>query len=306
MSVDVSVIIVSYNVSSFLQQCLQSLYQPHSKYKFEVWIVDNASTDGSQQIIQSQFPEVHWIQNQQNLGFATANNQAIVKSQGRFIWLLNPDTVLVNDALAPLVEFLDKNPQTAACGSRLLNPDGSLQPSCYPFPTLRREFWRLFHLDSILRISSYPMQQWNINHHHEVDNIQGASLLVRKSFLDQVGFLDNSFFMYTEEVDLNYRLKKAGWKNFWIPRSEIIHYGGQSTKQNQTEMFLQLYKTKIQFFQKHYGQTTKWIYKLILFVSAVTRIAISPLLFLIPDQKFGNQKILVKNYRHLLTNLFQY
>ena len=305
MSIDVSVIIVSYNVIKFLQKCLESLYKTPTEVKFEVLVVDNNSTDGSAEMIQLNFPLVHWIQNDHNKGFAAANNQAIMQSSGRYIWMLNPDTILVDDALSPLVNLLDENPQAAVCGSRLLNHDYSLQPSCYPFPTLGREFWRLFHLDLIRKIAEYPMHQWDLDKPVEVDNIQGASLLLRRAFLDQIGLLDDSFFMYTEEVDLNYRLKKAGWKIYWEPRSKIIHYGGQSTKLNQTAMFLQLYKTKIQFFRKHYSGITTSFYKLVLALAAILRIVVSPIPLLL-DDKSGLNKATTRNYWHLLTQLSQY
>ena len=305
MSVDVTVIIVSYNVIEFLQKCLESLIKNSTKYKYEIFVVDNNSTDGSADKIKSNFPQVHWIQNYQNEGFAAANNQAIRQSSGRYIWMLNPDTILVDDALSPLVNLLDEKTQAAVCGSRLLNHDYSLQFSCYPFPTLGREFWRLFHLDSIKKIAEYPMHQWDLNKPIEVDNIQGASLLLRRSYLEKIGLLDDSFFMYTEEVDLNFRFKKAGWKIYWEPRSKIIHYGGQSTKLNQTAMFLQLYKTKIQFFRKHYSGITTWFYKLVLAIAAILRIVVSPILMLLND-KSGLNKDTTKNYRHLLSQLSQY
>jgi hypothetical protein len=305
MSVDVSVIIVSFNVVDFLQNCLESLFKSSTKYDFEVLIVDNNSTDGSVEKIPLNFPQVHWVQNDRNVGFASANNQAIKRSSGRYIWLLNPDTILVEDALSPLVNLLEEEPLAAACGSLLLNPDYSLQPSCYPFPTLGREIWRLFHFDSILKIAEYPMQKWKLDSPREVDNIQGASLLLRKSSLDITGPLDDSFFMYTEEVDLNYRFKKAGWKILWEPRSKIIHFGGQSTKLNQTAMFLQLYKTKIQFFRKHYSGLTTWFYKLVLAVAAFSRIVVSPILLLQRD-KSGVNKATTRNYLHLLTQLSHY
>ena len=295
---DVSIVIVSYNVPQLLAACLESLQKQTTPYSSEIWVVDNASTDNSAQWVQSQFPSIHWIQNDQNVGFATANNQAIRRANGRYIWLLNPDTIVGENALTALVDCMEQDATLGACGSRLINPDASLQPSCYPFPTLGREIWRLFHLDTIYKLAEYPMDKWGDLTNREVDNIQGASLLLRKTALDQVGLLDESFFMYTEEVDLNYRLKRAGWKNLWVPASKVIHYGGQSTQQNRTPMFLQLYQTKVQFFRKHYGAFITRLYKGVLFFSAMLRVLGS---FLMKLKTSSN----AQTHQHLFTNYFQ-
>jgi GT2 family glycosyltransferase len=145
------------------------------------------------------------------------------------------------------------------------------------------------------------MDEWNKNLSYLVDNIQGASLLFRKAALDEVGLLDESFFVYTEEVDLNYRLKKAGWKNVFVPASEVVHYGGQSTRQNKTEMFLALYKTKIQFFRKHYGAMKTNLYKFILFETSLIRIFIGKILNVF--QSTTDRQMLIKNYTNLIKNL---
>ncbi len=148
------------------------------------------------------------------------------------------------------------------------------------------------------------MDQWDKSLTYPVDNIQGASLLLRKSALNEVGLLDESFFVYTEEVDLNYRLKKAGWKNVYVPNSVVVHFGGQSTKQNKTEMFLELYKTKIQFFRKHYGATKTTLYKIILFETSLLRIFIGKILNIF--QKTTARQNLVRNYLNLVKEVSGY
>lgn len=298
MNPDVSILIVSYNVCSFLQNCLLSLQQSAGGISYEVIVVDNASGDNSQSIIPAQFPHVRWIQNTENRGFAAANNQAILTARGRYLWLLNPDTEVSPSSLEHLLEFMESNPSAGASGSKLLNPDGSLQLSCYPFPTLAREFVRLFHLECIFPNSQYPLEKWDETGVYAVDNLQGASLLLRKTALDQIGLLDEAFFMYTEEMDLNFRLKKGGWGNFWVPASQLIHFGGQSTRQNQTAMFLELYKSKILFFRKHHGRLSAFLYKLLLILASLARIIAGKITNLF--RRASNTQSILVNYQYLL------
>jgi GT2 family glycosyltransferase len=171
------------------------------------------------------------IHNQENAGFARATNQAIQSSESKYVLLLNPDTVVLPDALQQLVEFMDTHPEAGAAGSRVLNPDGSLQTSCYVAPTLAHEFFRLFHLSRFSPASTYQMKNWNTNIPRLVDIIQGDCLMLRKTALNQVGLLDERFFIYSEDVDLCYRLQRASWGLYWVPLAQVIHYGGQSTRQ---------------------------------------------------------------------------
>ncbi|PKO13676.1 MAG: glycosyltransferase family 2 protein [Chloroflexi bacterium HGW-Chloroflexi-10] len=303
MNADVSLIIVSYNVCNFLLNCLDSVFKQSTALKIEVWVVDNASTDGSMQIVKEKFPQVNQIVNEKNIGFAAANNQAIRLATGKYIWLLNPDTIVEPFAMQNLVTALQEEPQAGVAGSRLVNPDGSLQSSCYPFPTLFRETWRMLLLDHFLPVANYAMHTWDINKTRSVDNLQGASLMVPKFVLDQVGLLDESFFMYTEEVDLNYRIQKAGMKNLWVPNSEVTHFGGQSTRQSQTAMFLQLYQTKIHFFRKHYGNQQAERYKQLLAITAWIRVKFSSIQIKINKASSEKSHYLINNYQHLLNAL---
>lgn len=270
---------------------------------FDIWVVDNASADNSTQMVRERFPEVHVLENRENVGFARANNQAIQRCTGKYVLLLNPDTLVQPAALQALVEFLEKHPQAGAGGARIHNPDGSLQISSHPRPTLFRELWRMFHLDSLSPYAAYPLTKWDPDQPQEVDVLTGACLLLRKQVLDRVGFLDEDYFMYSEEVDLCYRIQRAGWHLYWVPQAEVMHFGGQSTQQAPTEMFLNLYHSKIIYFRKHYGWLAAQLYKLILRIAALSRLMLAP--FAIFERSSRRQKhlTLVDRYWRLVLAL---
>ncbi len=300
----VSIIIVSYNVCDYLTQCLDSLQNLVTTIPFDIWVIDNNSTDQSIVTLEKKYPHVKLIKHNKNAGFAAANNIGILQSTGEYVWLLNPDTIVSTNALDALVQFLDSQPEYGACGSKLINPDGSLQPSAFPFPTVKNEAYRLLHLEKLFPSNFYQIQTWDTSSPRDVDINQGASLLLRRTALDQIGLLDEQFFMYTEEVDLCYRLFQANWKNAWIPESVVTHFGGQSTRQNKTVMFLQLYQTKIQFFRKHYGKEKTNTYKKVIYLASLLRIfplTIKNLIRSNPDTKN-----LVDNYSELIHFLPEY
>jgi len=298
-----SIIIVNWNTRDLLAQCLSSVFANPPAAEFTVWVVDNASDDGSPQMVKERFPQIRLIQNQENAGFARANNQAIRQSEGRYVLLLNSDTEVELGALTTLVDFLEQHPEVGAVGPHTLNPDGTLQTSCYPAPTLSRELWRLFHLDALYPYGVYRMNDWDLGKPREVDVLLGACLLVRHAVLDQVGLLDEEYFMYSEEVDFCYRIQRAGWKLQWVPQVQIIHYGGQSTQQVAAEMFLQLYQGKLRYFRKHYGWWAAQTYKLLLLAAAVARLLLSPLAWLQRSPKRQRNLTLANRYWQLVKAL---
>lgn len=298
-----SIIIVSWNTRDLLAQCLRSVQVNLASVtprEAEILVVDNASVDGSAQMIQEHFPWVHLIQNQENVGFAKANNQALRVSSGQYVVLLNPDTEAHPDALISLVSFMEDYPGAGAAGSRLLNPDGTLQPSCSPAPTLRRETWRLFHLDALFPYASYRMQDWLLDRARQVDVVQGAALIVRRAALDHIGLLDEGYFIYSEEVDLCQRIREAGWYIYWVPQSEVVHYGGQSTQQVAAAMFLRLYQGKLLYFRKRHGLRSARIYKLVLVAAAGARLILSPLFLLGSPTARREHLAVASNYWRLL------
>jgi GT2 family glycosyltransferase len=302
-AIDLSIVVVSWNTQELLQKCLNSIYTNPAGVSFEIWVVDNNSIDGSVNMVQQEFPEVKLIKNPTNFGFAQANNQAIRRSVGRYVLLLNPDTRVKSGALATLVDYLDASPQVGAAGPRLLNPDGSLQVSCHPRPTLTREIWRLCHLDTLRPYAWYPQKKWNLEAPQEIDVLMGACLMVRREALNQVGLLDEDYFIYSEEVDLCYRIQKAGWRLYWVPGAEVVHYGGQSTRQAATEMFLHLYRSKIIYFRKNYGWPAVGVYKTILLFASLARLLLTPLVLLEASAQRHQHLSLSHRYGRLLLAL---
>jgi GT2 family glycosyltransferase len=300
---DLAIIIVNWNTGDLLKQCLQSVYGSQTSKQYEVWVVDNGSSDGSPDMITNRYPQTKIISNKDNTGFAHANNQAIIDSTGDYLLLLNPDTVINKDVMEVLSNYLDEHPDVGAVGPRLLNADGTLQESAYPRPTLVREFWRLFHLDRVINYAEYPMEQWSHIDAKEIDVLMGACFMVRRKALDQVGLLDDEFFIYSEEVDLCTRIRNYGWRISWLPTVTVIHLGGESTKQIQQEMFLQLYQGKIQYFRKHHTLLEVWLYKLVLFFATLARLALTPFVFFERTAQKEEHLKLSSNYRRLLWSI---
>jgi len=301
--IDLSILIVNWNTRELLAQCLESVYANPPNGEYEIIVVDNASVDGSVGMVRERFPMVTLIENQHNPGFAAANNQAIERAGGSCLLLLNPDTVVMPDSLDALVRFMDNNPDAGAAGSMLLNSDGSLQQSCHPYPTIGRELWRLLHLDYLIPLGIYPMDKWPTDRPQAVDTVRGASLMVRREVIEQVGLLDETFFMYSEEVDWCARINDGGWGIYWVPDSQIVHFGGQSTRQIPTEMFLQLYRAKLMYFRKHGGPLSGYLYKVVLFIASMFRMLFAPVAWLLIPDKRGEHARTMGDYWRLLVSL---
>ena len=298
-----SIVIVSWNTCDLLFNCLESICHPPLDLDFEAIVVDNASNDGSREMVTDRFPEVKLISNSNNPGFAYANNQALRQCSGDLVLLLNADTVVKLGAIETMVNFIESNPDVGIVGARLLNPDGSLQESAYPEPTLSREFWRLFHLDKLWYYGTYPMKSWNHNEPRKVDILKGACLLIRSDALEDVGLFDEDYFIYSEEVDLCTRMQNSGWSLYWLPSAEVIHYGGQSTQQVAEEMFVRLYQGKIQYFRKHNSTQAVTLYKMILFFATLGRLSLTPIAYLEHPEMRQYHLHLSSNYRRLLWSL---
>jgi len=266
--VDLSIVIVSWNVRALLRRCLQSVLAEAKPgpddgvfqlgdWKVEILIVDNASADGSIEMVRSQFPHVHLIANGENRGFTAANNQGLSRARGRYLLLLNPDTEVVGDALATMIRYVEANAEIGALGAKLLYPDGSIQSSRRRFPTLStalvestvvQEWWkdnRILH--------RYYMTDTGDDEIQRVDWVVGACLLVRRQAYEQVGGLDEGFFMYSEELDWCRRIKAAGWEVVYLPTATVMHHEGKSSEQVVPARHVYFQSSKVRYFRKHHG-----------------------------------------------------
>lgn len=259
---DVTIVIVSYNVSSFLERCLSSIERGTS-CEHEIIVVDNNSQDDSVRIVRTHHPAIKLLVNQSNKGFAKANNQAFRLAQGRYVLMLNPDTVVLNSAVDKLVRFMDERPNAGACGPKNLGPDLSLQYNCHHFPSLSIVFWEYLQLRRFFPKSRLfgreHMTYWDYDDVREVDWITGCSLVIRKAALEEVGYLDESYFMYSEECDLCLQLKRRGLKTVFCPGASIIHYAGLSALGQDREKVANrsitsyLFRARYHFFRKNRG-----------------------------------------------------
>lgn len=253
-----SVIIVSYNVKYHLEQCIRSVQKASVGIDADIWVVDNASSDGSVAYLQAIFPDVHFISNQENVGFSRANNQAIRESTGEYVLILNPDTIVAEDTLTGCIDFLDAHPQVGATGVRMLNADGTFAPeSRRGLPTPFTSFCKMSGLSALFPKSRtfgrYYMKYLNEDEANPIEVISGAFNMLRRKALDQVGLLDEDFFMYGEDIDLSFRLLLGGWQNYYLPYY-ILHYKGESTQKSSFRYVHVFYNAMLIFFNKHFGK----------------------------------------------------
>ena len=254
---DLSIIIVNYNVKEFLEQSIISIKKSCKNIQYELFVVDNGSSDGSVELLNKKFPEARLIRNIENKGFAAANNQAIRQAQGEYILLINPDTIVQEDTFSVIFDFFEKHPDCGMVGCKILNPDGSLQLPCRrSFPTPWVGFTKISGLSKLFPQSrlfgKYNLTYLDPDETYEVEAISGSFMFFRRQVLDDVGLLDESFFMYGEDLDWCFRTREAGWKIFYLPETKIIHFKGESSKKSEVDLTLQFYRAMKLFVEKHY------------------------------------------------------
>lgn len=254
----ISVVIVNYNVRHFLEQCLISVFRALEGIDGEVFVVDNNSVDGSCAMVREKFPMAKLIENKQNTGFSKANNQAIRLSTAEYVLLLNPDTVVEEDTFRKVLSFMDATPECGALGVQMVDGDGQFLPeSKRGLPTPWVAFYKIFGLATLLpgsrKFGKYHLSYLDKNQNHSVEVLSGAFMLLRKSVLDKIGLLDEDFFMYGEDIDLSYRVLKAGYRNYYFADTRIIHYKGESTKKGSLNYVRVFYQAMIIFAQKHFA-----------------------------------------------------
>jgi len=262
MSHDLSIVIVNWNVRDLLRRCLNSVTGSsmpgkQKRLSLQLIVVDNASSDGSVQMLRSEFPQIELIANERNLGFTRGNNQGISVSDGRHALLLNPDTEVLDDALGEMVAYMDEHPGVGVLGPQLIYADGRVQSSRRRFPGLDTAFLESTFLQQSFPHSSILSRYYVLDRAEdetqEVDWLVGACLLMRRRALDEVGPLDERFFMYSEEMDWCYRAKKQGWKVVYLPAARVIHHEGKSSEQVLPVRHIQFQRSKVLFFKKHRG-----------------------------------------------------
>ncbi len=266
---DLSVVIVNYNVKYFIEQCLHSVLKAGKQIAMEVLVVDNASVDGSCSMIKEKFPQVQLIENKENVGFSKANNQAIRIARGKYILLLNPDTVVDELCFEKVLSYANQHPEVGGIGVKMIDGKGKFLPeSKRAFPSPSVSFYKIMGLSRLFPRSPifarYHLGHLNENEIHEVEILAGAFMFLRKEALDKVGLLDESFFMYGEDIDLSYRIIQGGYKNYYLPDPAIIHYKGESTKKGSINYVMVFYQAMIIFAKKHFSSQKAGIYTAII------------------------------------------
>ncbi len=275
-----SVVIVNYNVRYFLEQCLLSVQKAVAGLESEVFVVDNASSDGSADYIRPRFPWVKWIGNTDNPGFSKANNQAIKISQGEYVLLLNPDTVVAEDTFSQCAAFMDAHPDAGALGVHMVDGRGNFLPeSKRGLPTPAVAFYKIFGLSALFPKSKtfgrYHLGYLPETETNEVEVLSGAYMFMRRTALDKAGLLDEDFFMYGEDIDLSYRIIKAGYKNYYFAGTSIIHYKGESTKKGSLNYVKAFYNAMIIFARKHFSGNRSGLFSLLINFAIVFRGALT-------------------------------
>lgn len=267
MKIDLSICIVSWNTEALLKECLRSIFERTRGISYEVFVVDNASKDGTVKMVREHFSDVSLIVNHENRGFAAANNQAVRLAKGRHVIFQNPDTVVLGDALQTMVQFMDGHPEAGAVGCKLLNADGSIQRSTKRLLTSSI----ILYDNTILgrlpflrgKLKNYKMKSFSFDRVEDVDAASGAALMVRKSILDEAGLMDEGYFMFFEEMDLCRRVRLKGYKIYFVPTALIIHFGGASRHQNANELVMVGQKSVMRYLSKFESKKRLLLFKLL-------------------------------------------
>jgi len=274
--VKLSFVIVNYNVKEYLEQLLLSLRRSLQNLSHEIIVVDNASVDDSVPHIRVRFPEVKLIASEKNLGFGKANNIALAQAKGEYIVMINPDTVVQEDTFEKLLEFFDSEPDADAATCKIINPDGSFAVDCrHSIPTPMIAFWKVTGLSKLFPKSKL-FAQYNLTYldpeeTYPVPAISGSFMMVKKYVLDKVGYFDERFFMYCEDIDLCHRINEAGFNIYYVPTTQIIHYKGESTKKNNVDYVVTFNKALYQFFEKYYAQGSIFLFRWLIVIGIVLR-----------------------------------
>lgn len=300
-----SIIIVSYNTREILKNCLSSVLKETTNLNFEIIVIDNASSDGTIEMLLSEFTEVTIIENKTNKGFAAANNQGIEIAKGKYILLLNSDTVILNNAINKVYDFMEERKDVAIAGCKQLFPNLQLQPSCRSFPTLWNIFTEATFLYTIFKktklFGQYYLSYFKYDTIKKIDVVMGSFMFIRRKVFEDIGGFDEAFFFYTEETDFCYRAAQKGYDGYFFPEATIIHLGGGSPK-NLLWTFENLHKSQLQFINKHYSGIEKLLMVILKRIGIALRIPVYFSFGLLKFDSFLMHKALV-HLQLLFTNL---
>lgn len=325
-----SIIIANHNGKNLLRNCLNSIYAHPPDYEYEIIVVDDASEDGSQQMVKIEFPGVLLLSHLSNKGFSYTNNRGIEASRGKYILLLNNDTIVLENSLNSMIEFMNQNQDVDVCGCMLLLADKTLQRSTQTFPRLSREF---FHANPVFKklyrgegsfshrtlffFLNILKTQWasfiDYTNTTEVDVVTGAVFMFRRNLIDKIGLFDENYFMYVEEVDYCYRLKKRGGRVCYYPKASVIHLLGQTTKQDFKKKFwianpflIERYKSMLYFFKKHYSRTQLFLLRLIILEGHILRLVLNLVKWLLYAKKRSETKEIINIYSAVIKLAIHY
>lgn len=303
---DLSVIIVNYNVRQFLENALSSIFRALEGLHGEVFVVDNASDDGSVEMVKAKFPAVRLIENPTNVGFARANNAALKLAQGRYLLLINPDTIVQEDTLKEMLRFLDEHPDVGLAGCKILNPDGTFQLACRrSFPTPWVAFTKIFGLSALFPrarvFGKYNLTYLSPDETYPVDAVSGSFMMVRREVYDKVGGLDEAFFMYGEDLDWCYRIRQAGYAVYYVHSTQIIHFKGESTRRSDIDEIQTFYQAMQLFVEKHFSRSL--VVEVFLTIGIILRAAVAvatkasqPLLIALVDAVLVDLALVLSEY----------
>jgi hypothetical protein len=286
---ELSVIVVSWNGKNYVQECLASLCKQSLSVSAEIIVVDNASSDDTPEMVRRQFSDIILIRNADNLGFAKANNAGIRAAKGKYVCLINSDVNVPPGCLQLIYDFMEQHPKVGVAGPRMLTPDGLVARSYMRFPTLWNCLCNALFLDSAFkgsrRFGGVLMTDFDGEKTSQVDVLNGWFLVVRQQALDLVGLLDESFFMYGEDIDWSYRFHKAGWERVYFAGAHALHYGGASSKIASTRFYIQMHKANLQYWKKYHNKVGVLGYRLTTLVHHVLRAVAYSLVYLIKRDK---------------------
>ncbi|MDC3252801.1 glycosyltransferase family 2 protein [Crocinitomicaceae bacterium] len=264
-----SVIIVNYNVEYFVDQCLDAVKKAIKNQPIEIIVMDNASLDGSVEVLKTKHSDCTLVFNETNVGFSMANNQGIKRAKGEYILLLNPDTIVEESTFEKVIAFMDAHPNVGGLGVRMIDGRGKFLPeSKRGLPTPKVAFYKIFGLSKLFpkskRFGQYHLGHLSEHETHKIDVLSGAFMLMRSAALDRVGLLDETFFMYGEDIDLSYRIQQGGYDNYYFPETSIIHYKGESTKKSSVNYVFVFYRAMIIFAEKHFSGNNAWLFSFLI------------------------------------------